>query len=181
MSSPSSRPAPNQDPLQAPNQVPIQVPIQVERATLGDVASWLQIVREVEPAFGPMPDFASTLHRKIERGDAICVRRNAAAPPVVDGGLLLGGTAPERRIRWLAVRSTARRAGVGAALVAAAIDRIGPATTISLDTFGADNPYGLPARALYEHFGFEATEMVDPGPEGGTRQRFVRPAGRQST
>ncbi len=150
-------------------------PARVRPAATDDVVSWLQIVREVEPAFGPMPDFDATLLRKIEQGNARCVRREGASPTVVDGGVLLGGVGDDRWIRWLAVRVSARGHGIGAALVADAIAWAGPACALSLDTFGADNPFGLPARRLYARFGFEAREMVGRGPEGGTRQRFVRP------
>jgi hypothetical protein len=35
--------------------------MRVIAATEADVGSWLEIVREVEPLFGPMPDFRTTL------------------------------------------------------------------------------------------------------------------------
>jgi hypothetical protein len=35
--------------------------VTVSEATPGDVASWLEIAREAEPLFGPMPDFESVL------------------------------------------------------------------------------------------------------------------------
>jgi ribosomal protein S18 acetylase RimI-like enzyme len=149
----------------------------VQAATVADIASWLDLVREVEPAFGPMPDFEETLRRKIDQGGALCVRRDDAGAPFVDGGVLLGGAGPDRWIRWLAVRSSARRRGIGRALMCAAFERGGTGATFSLDTFGADNPYGVPARSLYARLGFDARQMVEPGPEGGTRQRFVRPPG----
>jgi hypothetical protein len=49
--------------------------------TRDDVASWLEIVREVEPLFGPMPDFESTLRRNIGRGTALCVALRRYPPP----------------------------------------------------------------------------------------------------
>ncbi|MBL7097031.1 MAG: hypothetical protein ISS15_05175 [Alphaproteobacteria bacterium] len=45
--------------------------------------------------------------------------------------------------------------------------------SISVATFGADNPEGHPARRLYERYGFEPREMLPRGPEGGTRQLYV--------
>jgi GNAT superfamily N-acetyltransferase len=131
-------------------------------------------VRQVEPLFGDMPMFDVTLKSNIARGSALCV---LGADGAMLGGVLLGGQAPDNWIRWLAVRETARGQGVGAALLTDVL-RIWPGPcTISLATFGADSVGGLPARRLYERFGFVAGEMLPRGPEGGTRQRYtlVRP------
>src|ERR1700754_1412905 len=116
-----------------------------------------------------MPMFDVTLKTKIREGDALCVRDGAR----VIGGVLLGGTAPDNWIRWLAVRRDARRHGVGAALIEAVFTRWPGPCSISLATFGADNPEGQPARRLYERFGFAPSEMLPRGPEGGTRQLYV--------
>ena len=40
--------------------------MQAELATTADVPSWLELVREVEPLFGSMPDFEVILVRKID-------------------------------------------------------------------------------------------------------------------
>ena len=48
----------------------------IERGAAADIPSWLEIVREVEPLFGPMPSFDATLERSIERGGAWCVRED---------------------------------------------------------------------------------------------------------
>ena len=77
-------------------------------ATTADVASWLEIVCEVEPLFGPMPDFETTLFRKINQRAALCVRSdNQHDPAFVLGGILLGRAPPQVWIRWFAVRSLA--------------------------------------------------------------------------
>ena len=141
----------------------------VEAATEADIASWLELVREVEPLFGPMPKFDVTLKTKIREGDALCVREGAR----VTGGVLLGGETPDHWIRWLAVRRDARRHGVGAALIEAVFAHRPAPCTISLATFGADIPDGRPARRLYERFGFQPREMLPRGPEGGTRQLYA--------
>ena len=142
----------------------------VSLATRADIDSWLEIVREVEPLFGPMPNFGGTLERAIDEGGAWCVKDEAGR---VLGGMLLGR--PERSaIDWLAVRSTARRGGVGRLLVSHALEVFSDSTEIRVDTFGEDNPEGRAARSLYERFGFEPAESLDRGPEGGTRQRFRR-------
>ncbi|MBV9045328.1 MAG: GNAT family N-acetyltransferase [Alphaproteobacteria bacterium] len=141
----------------------------VRAATLDDIPSWLEIVRAVEPLFGPMPLFDVTLKTKIGEGAALCVAEGAR----VDGGVLLGGETPEHWIRWLAVRRSARKRGLGTALLTEVLRRRPAPCSISLATFGDDNVEGRPARRLYARFGFEAHEMLPRGPEGGTRQKFV--------
>jgi GNAT superfamily N-acetyltransferase len=128
-------------------------------------------VREVEPLFGPMPDFEPTLLRNIDRGSAFSVLSGDA----FCGGMLVGGPTPsDRWIRWLAVAGDRRGKGAGAALVEKALDLFAPPPSkISLHTFGEDNAVGLPVRRLYGRYGFTPLEMVDPGPEGGSRQLFV--------
>jgi ribosomal protein S18 acetylase RimI-like enzyme len=140
----------------------------VSEATPDDVASWLDVAHEVEPLFGPMPEFESTLRRNITRGTALCVRD---ASGQVVGGMLLRA-APHTQITWLAVRSSARRSGVGHALLAEALRRCVPPCEVLVDTFGEDNIEGYPARRLYESFGFVPGEHLPDGPEGGSRQRF---------
>lgn len=136
-----------------------------------DATSWLEIVREVEPLFGPMPGFAETLLRKIEQRSALCVRFNSHDMSTsVQGGMLLGGASPHGWIRWLAVRSSTRRMGIGRCLVQAAIDRLAGASTISVDTFCEENIAGRPARRLYERMGFLPTTISEV--EGQARQRY---------
>jgi hypothetical protein len=43
---------------------------------------------------------------------------------------------------------------------------------VLVDTFGEDIIEGLPARRLYESFGFLPGEDLPDGVEGGSRQRF---------
>jgi hypothetical protein len=80
--------------------------MQASLAAAADVASWLEIVAEVEPLFGPMPNFETRLLRKIDQGAALCVRAGDSAS--VLGGVLLSAGTPNGWIRWLAVRSSAR-------------------------------------------------------------------------
>lgn len=137
-------------------------------ATEADIDSWLEIVREVEPLFGPMPAFDSALQRAIDREAAWCVRD-------ADGRVLAGMilSPPDRStIHWLAARRSARGQGHGRELVAHALRQFADAPEVIVDTFGEDNVEGRPARRLYETFGFLAAEELDRGPEGGTRQRF---------
>ena len=142
----------------------------VSAAVQDDIPSWLELAQEVVPLFGAMPMFSVTLENKIARGEALCAR---APNRSLSGGVLLGGISPEFWIRWLAVRRSVHRQGIGTALVSAAVDRCTAPCTISLATFGEDLAAGNPARALYKQMGFRAGEMLPRGPEGGTRQLFV--------
>jgi ribosomal protein S18 acetylase RimI-like enzyme len=104
----------------------------VSERTRGDVVSWLEIVRVVEPLFGPMPDFESTLRRNISRSTALCARDPSGQ---ILGGMLLRA-APQTQITWLAVRSSARLQGVGHALVAEALRRYPPPCEVLVDRPG---------------------------------------------
>jgi hypothetical protein len=63
--------------------------MRAELATTMDVPSWSEIVREVEPLFGSMPDFEAMLIREIDQGAALCIRSKACpasttgAPPTL--------------------------------------------------------------------------------------------------
>lgn len=143
----------------------------VRHATLADMGSWLTLTAEVEPLFGPMPDFADYLKRGILRGTAFV---SCGTDGTVTGGMLLSGSGAAK-INWLAVRQSASRQGLGSALVGAAIAHFGGHRDILVDTFGADNTPGLPALRLYMSLGFLPAEELPPGPEGGSRQRLRRP------
>jgi GNAT superfamily N-acetyltransferase len=143
-----------------------------ELATTMDVPSWSEILREVEPLFGPMPDFEAMLIRKIDQGPALCIRSHSEGDAAcVLVGLLFGGSPPQGWIRWLAVRSRARGTGIGQCLVEAAIERLKGFDRISVDTFRAENLGGRAARRLYERVGFVAGPLVEVG--GVPRQRYV--------
>lgn len=144
---------------------------QILRATAPgteDLASWLELVRQVEPLFGPMPDFAEHARRAIKRASALVVSDRHGR---VLGVALL--SASGRHIRWLAVRVQYRRTGVGRTLLTAILRRWPPPGDIEVETFGADVAGGGPARALYAAHGFEPAELLPAGPDGGSRQRFV--------
>lgn len=148
----------------------------VEQALPADIPAWQRLAAEVEPLFGPMvgrPEFESVLARKVERGQALCVREGASIPgtPLL-GGLLWSAHPPHYRIGWLAVAAQARRKGVGRRLVETALAWVVPPATVDVVTFGEDHPGGWPARRFYLAFGFQPAEQVAPGPEGGTRQVF---------
>ena len=148
----------------------------VQTATHADLAAWLQLAAEVEPLFGPLvqePNFHAALDKNFTRGSAYCIRVDDGPPGMhLLGGLLFSPKPPHYRIGWLAVTAQARRQGIGAALLQHALAQVVPPATVSVVTFGTDNPAGKAARNLYTRFGFSPAEMTTPGPEGSTRQIF---------
>ena len=145
--------------------------VRVRLATSRDVASWVELAREVEPLFGPMPDIATHIERGIARGTAIVA---VDADNQVAGAMLFSRDDRPHHIHWLAVRASARRQGAGSALVNAALHRWNDGAPIEVVTFGADHPAGAAARALYSRCGFQFQEITDDGPEGGSRERWIR-------
>jgi GNAT superfamily N-acetyltransferase len=135
-----------------------------------DLPSWLELVREVEYLFGPMPEFAQHAERGMARGTALVV----ADGSVVHGAALLSRDDQPHRINWLAVRAASRRTGVGGTLMDAILNRW-PSGDISVVTFGTDIPAGLPARHYYQQYGFQNMGATEPGPNAGSRDRYVRP------
>jgi ribosomal protein S18 acetylase RimI-like enzyme len=145
-------------------------PVTVRGANEEDVEPWLALARDVEPLFGPMPDIAEPIRRGIARGTALVAQD-------VDGrfagAALLSRDDQPHVIHWLAVRPGARRQGIGSALVTAILARWDD-TPIEVVTFGVEVAGGEAARALYAAHGFEFKEHNEKGPEGGSRERWIR-------
>ena len=146
------------------------VQLRAEPAAAEDLTSWLQLAREVEPLFGPMPDFATHAVRAVERNSGIVVRDR---DDTVLGAALMSYRPGERHISWLAVRESARRRGVARVLLAAILRRWTGPGDVDVVTFGPDVPGGAAARAFYLSAGFVAAEMLPAGPDARRRQRFV--------
>ena len=150
------------------------VPVTCRPAEVGDLASWMALVAEVEDLFGPMLGFEQHATRAIERGTAFVVTDEQE----VLGAVLLSPDGKPHHIRWLAVREVARRSGVGSRLVAAILCRW-PTGDIGVVTFAASSASGMPARRFYERFGFESEGATHPARDGSERDLFVlrRPSG----
>jgi GNAT superfamily N-acetyltransferase len=151
-------------------------PAIVTTATPEDLTAWLVLAGEVEHLFGPMVgdrEFHRALERNVARGTALCARADGAALDAPLSGALMFSVAGEPlAIRWLAVARSARRRGVGTALLRVMFaGHVAYPCTVEVDTFGADHP-GAAARRFYERLGFAPAEMLEPGPEGGSRQMF---------
>jgi len=134
-------------------------------------SDFIALAAGVEDLFGPMveePGFHTAVRKNIDRGSAL-----VALDGAVVGGLLFShGQAPSYEIGWLVVSSVRRSEGVGRALLAEAFRRwVRPPAVVGVVTFGEDHP-GARARRFYEHLGFMRIATVDPGPEGGSRERL---------
>ncbi len=143
----------------------------IRLATIEDVPAWLEIAKQVEPLFGPMPDIETHIRRAIDHGTALVVIDRAKE---VVGAALLSRDDQPHRIHWLAVRAESRRAGIGSSLLQAIIERWDDGQLIDVITFGADVSEGEAARALYRAHGFVFLEHHEDGPEGGSRERWIR-------
>ena len=137
-------------------------------ATLEDYQAWLLLAKEAEPLFGPMvedPHFREALEQAIVAGNALCagkaVRERA---PVLPGGIVIS---PEQNeILWLAVAAQSRRQGIGKALIEAALNRLDPNRPVTVTTFDESAMAGIPARRLYETFGFVNSRTDGANPAG---------------
>lgn len=146
----------------------VRVSSTVRAATDDDIPAWSALAREVEPLFGPMPDFEQSIARAIGRGAALVTGPHGA----ITGGMVLSRDDGPHRIHWLAVAEIARGRGLGRALVRAAMERW-PVGEIDVVTFPADTPEGVAAGRLYERCGLELAGPTDPAPNGSPRVRFV--------
>ncbi|SFE96655.1 Ribosomal protein S18 acetylase RimI [Paenibacillus catalpae] len=152
--------------------------MEVVKATKEDIREWLVLAAEVEELFGPMVDdplFIQTLERNIDEGRAFCMRENSdiTGSPLLGGVMISTKHAPNYKIGWLAVSERARSKGVATMLMKHVLGQFQVPAEVSVVTFGEDTPTGLPARKLYEKFGFvPVKETVPHGPEGGSRQLF---------
>lgn len=135
-------------------------------STLDDITEWIRLAREVEPLFGPMthdPSFREALQEAIRDGRAICVKRAGVGNgPLVQGGIVISREANE--ILWLAVEDVSRGLGIGKALLAEAIRCLDQERPITVTTFAAAIEAGLPARRLYQAFGFKDAQPGEPNP-----------------
>jgi ribosomal protein S18 acetylase RimI-like enzyme len=146
--------------------------VRIVAALADDVTGWLELAREVEALFGPMvdnPEFSSFVTRNIARGTAFVARNDRPGSPLKGAIAVRMASAPRYEISWLAVRSHSRGAGVGTALVAAALRScLETPATVTVVTFGRDHP-GRRAIRFYEQLGFNVTGPAADGPDGSSR------------
>jgi ribosomal protein S18 acetylase RimI-like enzyme len=115
---------------------------------------WRELAREVEPLFeAAMADDEALLEKvsgSIRDGDVF-----AAVDPAIGevAGMLIVNH-PKNEIAWLAVFEEHRGRGAGRQLLERGIDELDAARPVEVVTFREDNEAGIPARRLYQKFGF---------------------------
>ncbi len=129
-----------------------------------DIVAWLELVREVEPLFGPMigmVGFQEHLARVVDEERAFGIWN--------DRGALCGVVVvsfEKNKIEWLAVASRDRQNGFGEKLLLHAVNQLDAAKPITVQTFAASVPAGIGARKLYGKCGFQEIEPAGLNPAG---------------
>jgi len=129
-----------------------------------DINSWLELIREVEPLFGPMASdahFLQAIKDVIIQQEAFCIRETAN---VLCGVIVISKAKNE--IEWFAVAKEERKKGYGSILLKHAIAQLDPNRPITVQTFAEDTPEGLGARKLYLKAGFTEIQKAGPNPAG---------------
>ena len=137
-------------------------------STLADFDQWIRLAKEVEPLFGPMvkdPGFNEGLRQAISDGDTFCIRKaNGGNGQTLQGGIVV--SRGENEILWFAVAEESRGQGIGKALLKKAIQSLDHSRPITVTTFDGSVEAGLPARKLYQTFGFNDSRPGDMNPAG---------------
>ena len=129
-----------------------------------DIVDWLELVREVEPLFGPMigtAGFPEHLAMVVGEERAFCVRN--------ERGELSGVNVvshEKNEIEWLAVASRDQQNGFGEKLLQYAINQLDGQRPIAVQTFAEGVPGGAGARQLYRKCGFQEFEPAGLNPAG---------------
>jgi len=150
----------------------------IETCRPADWAAWQTLTREVEPLFGPMadqPEFAAAWQAAVAAQQVLCARET----PSTSGSPLLGGiifSPKENEIAWLAVSARSRGKGVGAKLLAQALQLLDSDRMVCVQTFADSVPTGQPARRLYQRFGFIDQQPAGNNPAGYPTVIMVRTA-----
>lgn len=146
------------------------------KATALDIPQWLSLAAEVEHLFGPMtgePAFHRAIQHAIDTGQAFCIRDHDGIP----GTPLCGAISvhvQDNRIEWLAVASRCRGKGAGKALLLHALGHLRCTQDITVQTFAAHVPEGIPARTLYLQCGFQDHHAAEMTPAGIATVVMVR-------
>jgi GNAT superfamily N-acetyltransferase len=148
----------------------------IETCRPDDWAAWQTLTREVEPLFGPMadqPEFTAAWQAAVAAQQVLCAREapSTGASPLL-GGIIF--SPKENEIAWLAVSARSRGKGVGAKLLAQALQRLDPTRNVRVQTFVDSVPAGQPARRLYQRFGFIDQKMAGDNPAGYATVIMIR-------
>lgn len=137
----------------------------VRQSTMNDFEGWLELAREVEPLFGPMADepaFCEGLKQAILEGKALCIDGDERGR--ISGGVIISSEANE--ILWLAVAGRLRGQKAGAALLTEVLMHLDSTRPVAVTTFDKTVKAGIPARRLYESFGFKDQLSAGVNPAG---------------
>ena len=129
-----------------------------------DIVDWLELVREVEPLFGPMigtDGFQEHLAMVVEAERAFGVRNDRDE---LSGVIVVSHEKNE--IEWLAVASRDQQNGFGEKLLQYAINQLDGQRPIVVRTFAEGVPTGMGARKLYRKCGFDESESAGLNPAG---------------
>ncbi len=129
-----------------------------------DIVDWLELVREVEPLFGPMigtAGFPEHLAMVVGEERAFCVRNERGE---LSGVIVVSHEKNE--IEWLAVASRDQQNGFGEKLLQYAINQLDGQRPIAVQTFAEGVPGGAGARKLYRKCGFDESESAGLNPAG---------------
>jgi len=120
------------------------------------------------------PDFQEGLRQAISGGNAFCIRKvNGGDGEPLPGGIVISREANE--ILWFAVAGHCRGQGIGKALLRKAITCLDHTRAITVTTFDRSVESGIPARRLYQAFGFEDSMPGAVNPAGIPTVVMVRP------
>lgn len=151
--------------------------IRVRFSTTDDTRGWLRLAGQVEHLFGPMVDdssFCEALVKAISSRRALCVGgTDREGEGILRGGIVV--SLEENEILWFAVEEKSRAQGIGKALMEEALHILDTARPIKVTTFDRSTEAGIPARRLYERFGFRDVFPAGPNPAGIPTVDMVRP------
>ncbi len=141
----------------------------VKLSTINEYQDWLNLAKEVEPLFGPMvdkPAFCDGLKNAILERNAFCVYedRSNEKSRFFHGGIVISREANE--IIWFAVAQQSRGRGIGNMLLSEAIKHLNHTKPITVTTFDKTIEAGIPARNLYQSFGFYDSGVTGKNPAG---------------
>jgi ribosomal protein S18 acetylase RimI-like enzyme len=137
----------------------------IRPATEKDIPHWNTLIKEVEPLFGKMLDdqnFVNAIQAAIKANIVFC--HDDEITKNLDGAIVVNRD--ENSIEWLAVSSCAKGHGVGSKLVKKALSELDSNKDVRVQTFSSNIPEGLPARKLYEKFGFKDYQPAGKNPAG---------------
>lgn len=129
-----------------------------------DIQGVLKLAAEVEHLFGPMVNnqaFVEGLRSVIKADNAFGYE---STDHELDGAIAIDPN--ENAIAWLSVSSKAKRKGVGSRLLERALDELDSQKPVMVQTFASSVEEGLPAKRLYEKYGFYDVQDAGKNPAG---------------